>query len=103
MTEANRGGTSYAIAPQRGGKIMVGVSPRPEGPDESDQVSELRELLNQRSNERDQAEKLLGVSVGMLHRSEHDDGHPLAPRDPTECAAPICEQASRILPPGAFS
>jgi hypothetical protein len=98
MTEANRGGTSYAIAPQRGGKIMVGVSPRPEGPDESDQVSELRELLNQRSNERDQAEKLLGVSVGILHRSNHDDR-----RDPTQCNFLICQQASRILPPGAFS
>ena len=94
MTEANRGGTSYAIAPQRGGKIMVGVSPRPEGPDESDQVSELRELLNQRANERDQAEKLLGVSVGILHRSEHDDG---------QCNFLSCQQASRILPPGAFS
>jgi len=71
---------------------------QPEGPDPREEVEDLRELLNQRSNERDQAEKLLGVSVGILHRSEHDGR-----RDPTQCNYLICQQASKILPPGAFS
>ena len=83
---------------------------QPEGPDPIDpffrvseeslkkEVADLREFLNQRSNERDQAEKLLGVSVGILHRSEHDGR-----RDPPQCNFLICQQASKILPPGAFS
>ena len=71
---------------------------RQEGTDPREEVEDLRELLNQRSNERDQAEKLLGVSVGILHRSEHDYR-----RDPPQCNYLICQQASKILPPGAFS
>jgi hypothetical protein len=66
--------------------------------EEKRSVADLRTLLNQRSLERDQAEKLLGVSVGILHRSAHDDR-----QDAATCGYLICQQASRILPPGAFS